>query len=175
MRAEFGTKRIVMVFSCLVEPLVAPLVGRRASAPGRGSALTKSRLAATALATSALLALASSANAAEREEQAVRASKPEATLVRNAHKPPAPMPSRVVLEASLGRVERFQLEAPGEAPEFEWDAIFAHRLKHSRDLVRDTGPGLGLGRRVDRLTSALGTFLRFASGRHLSGPSPALA
>lgn len=163
-----------MVLSCLVEPLVQPLVGRGTRGPGRRTALSRSRLASTALAMSALLAVATSADASDLLEGRTA---PEAEQVqRNAHAKPAPIPYRVVLEqfTAARREDDHLVAQPGLAPEFEWDAVLAHRLRHSRDIVRDIGPGLGLGRRLDRLlSSAQLTFHLFASGQHQSGaPNP---
>ena len=159
-----------MVLSCLVEPLVSPLIGRGTGGPGRRSTIRRSRLAASALITSALLVCASSMPSAddlleEKQEE----------VARNAHKKPDPIPYRQVLDEFIAREDKilsFDLIA---APEFESEAILLSRLKHSRDIVRDTGPGLGLGLRIDRTRSASNrNFLLFASGKHLSG-SPAHA
>ncbi|MCK6550859.1 hypothetical protein L6R52_33790 [Myxococcota bacterium] len=161
-----------MVWSCLVEPLVQPLVGRRTGLSG--SALQKSRLAATALACTALMAIAGTAEAAELAARAktrsVEPARAEAS-VRNAHAKPAPIPYRELLQTVFAaRREDDQLEEPGLAPSFEQDALNAHRLKHKRDIARDQSPGLGLGLRIDRLRGGLlATFLRFGSGRHLAG------
>jgi len=89
----------------------------------------------------------------------------------NAHAKPAPIPSRVELDrlATL-RHEDDLVTAPGEAPRFEWDALTAMNLRHSRDIRLASGPGLGLGTRLDRLISpAERTFFLFASGQHRSG------
>lgn len=163
-----------MVLSCLVEPLVSPLIGRGAGGPGRKSGFRRSRLGATALAASALLVCAQGLPSADD----LLKEKNEERVVCNAHAKPAPIPSRVQLAELLAvrEDEAPELAAPVEAPEFEWDAVFAHRLKHSRDIVRDTGPGLGLGLRIDRTRGAVSrTFCLFASGQHRSGaPNPAL-
>ncbi len=157
-----------MVLSCLVEPLVSPLIGRGASGPGRRSGLGRSRLAATALIASALLVSAKGLPSVDELKQ-------ETTEVaRNAHKKPDPIPYHQILAQFVRREDDQRVLALVEAPAFEWDAITAHRLKHSRDLVRDTGPGLGHGLRIDRTRRARQTFLLFLSGRHLSG-SPAHA
>lgn len=160
-----------MVFSCLVEPLVQPLVGRRTGLSG--GALQKSRLAATALACTALMALAGTAEAAALAARAkARTAEParaEASM-RNAHAKPAPIPYRELLQTVFVTRREDELEEPGLAPSFEQDALNAHRLKHKRDIARDQSPGLGLGVRIDRLRGGtLATFLRFGSGRHLAG------
>jgi hypothetical protein len=156
-----------MVLSCLVEPLVSPLIGRGASGPGRRSGISRSRLAASALITSALLVCASSIDSVDE----VKAEEPAAQ--RNAHKKPDPIPYRQVLDEFVARDEKIMSFDLIAAPDFESEAILMSRLKHSRDIVRDTGPGLGLGLRIDRTRSAANeTFLLFASGKHLSG-SPA--
>lgn len=105
-----------------------------------------------------------------------RAAPEPAKVSRNAHEKPAPIPSQVELEriAALRHDEEL-LQAPGEAPRFEWEAIEAFHTRHSRDIGLDSGPGLGLGRRLDRLIGpAEITFSLFASGLHQSGaPNPA--
>lgn len=158
-----------MVLSCLVEPLVAPLTGRSAS---RGSALSGSRLATTALAVGALLTLAQTAEARALAEQG-GAPKAEAAVVHNAHAKPAPLPYRVLFQVELAiREEDAQdlLAPPAEAPSFEQHALDAHRLRHRRDIIRDGSPSLGLGRRLDRLFGGTSsTYLRFGSGRFLAG------
>jgi hypothetical protein len=104
-------------------------------------------------------------------DEVIQENQPE--VVRNAHKKPDPIPQRILLDAMVAREDRFLPLALHEAPDFESEAILLERLKHSRDIVRDTSPGLGLGLRIDRTTSASNrTFLLFASGKHLSG-SPA--
>lgn len=89
----------------------------------------------------------------------------------NAHAKPAPVPSKVELDRiTAARREDELVAQPVEAPRFEWDALTAVQLRHSRDIRLDTGPGLGLARRLDRLISpAERTFLLFASGQHQSG------
>ena len=162
-----------MVLSCLVEPLVSPLIGRGTGGPGRSApmrrtGLGRSRLAASALITSALLIAASSMPSADEIVQ-----EETTEVARNAHKKPDPIPYRQVLDAFIARDEKVMSFDLIAAPEFESEAILMSRLKHSRDIVRDTGPGLGLGLRIDRTRRASQeTFLLFASGRHLSG-SPA--
>lgn len=105
-----------------------------------------------------------------------RATPAVVKVSRNAHEKPAAIPSSVELEriAAL-RHEEDLVTAPGEAPRFEWDAIEAFHTRHSRDICLDSGPGLGLGRRLDRLMGpATQTFALFASGLHQSGaPNPA--
>jgi hypothetical protein len=134
------------------------------------SGLHRSRLASTALIASALLVSASSLPSADE------LTKEETTEVaRNAHAKPDPIPYRQVLDAFIAREDKiicFNLVA---APDFESEALRLDRLRHSRDPVRDTSPGLGLGLRIDRTRrSSQATFLLFASGKHLSG-SPAHA
>ncbi len=150
-----------------------PLVGRGTSGVGRRTAIRRSRLASTALAVSALMAVATAADAS-----ALVDGEPATAEVRcNAHAKPAPTPSRVELDrlATL-RHEDDLVAEPAEAARFEWDAIAAYHLRHSRDIRLDTGPGLGLGRRLDRLLSPVeATFALFASGLHQSGaPNPAI-
>lgn len=117
------------------------------------------------------------ATAADASALLAGKTKHEAAEVKcNPHKKPAPIPSRVELERlAIVRHEDALVEAPGEAPRFEWDALLAFHLRHSRDIRLDTGPGLGLGRRLDRLISpAERTYQLFASGQHRSG-APNLA
>ena len=125
-------------------------------------------MAATALACSMLMAVTTNATASELLEE------PEAPRVqRNAHAKPAPVPSRIQLAEAAKREDDIVIR-PGLAPEFEWDAVEASRRRHARDIVRDTGPCLGLGRRLDRLTAASRPFLLYQSGWHHSGaPQPA--
>lgn len=163
---------VEVVASCLVEPLVRPLVPGRGGGgggprPGSRTAL-RGKLAATALACSMLMAVTTNATASELLEA------PEAPRVhRNAHAKPDPIPSHERL-AEVARREDDIVARPALAPEFEWDAVEASRRRHARDIVRDTGPGLGLGRRLDRLTAVLRSFLLFSSGWHHSGaPNPA--
>lgn len=159
-----------MVLSCLVEPLVKPLVGsgRAGGRSGRRSGISRSRLAATALAASAIMAIATNASASEILEKAQSTQKER--VVCNAHKKPDPIPYRVFVQEFCVLSQEQRLPPPSEAPDFEWDAILAHRLRHSRDIVRDTGPGLGLAQRLDRLRGAgRSTFLHFQSGQHRSG------
>lgn len=93
--------------------------------------------------------------------------------MHNAHQKPAPIPYRVLLEtvfAATREDDVFALVQPGEAAGFEQKALDVHRLKHKRDIVRDSGPNLGLGQRIDRLHGgSLRTYLRFGSALHLSG------
>lgn len=162
-----------MVFSCLVEPLVKPLVGRGTSGPGRRTALRRSRLASTALAVSALMACATAADASLLDGH----QKKQSEVRCNAHAKPAPIPSRVELDrlATL-RNEDELVAAPALAPDFEWEALSAAHLRHRRDIGLDTGSGLGLGKRLDRLLSPVeSTFVLFSSGQHQSGaPNPAI-
>jgi hypothetical protein len=159
-----------MVLSCLVEPLVQPLVGRGARGPARRTALSRGRLAASALAVSALLAVATNADAADLLEGRTTAAQAEG-CVRTAHKKPAALPYRELLaQVAAARREDDLVAAPAQSPEFEQAALGVHRLRHARNLVRDSGPGLGVARRLARVTApAERTFLLFASGRHMSG------
>lgn len=158
-----------MVLSCLVEPLVAPLVGPRRTA------IRRSRLAATALAASALMAIACPAQASEVASGNAKAA---ASRVRNAHKKPAPIPLRVVVaqhtQVAVRRDEAIRLAAPGEAAAFEQEALLVHRLLHRRKLETDLGFPLGLGRAKHRLCQSMArAFLLFGSGQLRAG-APAL-
>ena len=118
----------------------------------------------------ALLAVATNAHASDLVDD----ESPSTETVRNAHAKPAPIPQRILLAELGAREEQFTLAAPGAAPDFECDSVLAHRLEHSRDQARDSGPGLGLGRRLARLERGGSTpFWLFASGLHQSGaPNP---
>lgn len=155
-----------MVLSCLVEPLVSPLVGRGTTGRRR-SGLSGTRLASTALACTALLALANPARA-----ETILADANEVRIdrtVRNAHVKPKTMSYLELVQTVFTVQRREELAAPPESACFEQDAVEAHRLKHKRDIVRDSGPSLGLGQRIDRLFGAsTKTYLRFGSGVHQS-------
>jgi hypothetical protein len=157
-----------MVLSCLVEPLVSPLKGRGASGPGR-SMIMRSRLATSALIASALYVAASSMPASEIVEEREQ-------VACNAHRRPDPKPYRELFEIPVWAVAREddRMRAPEASAEFEWDAVVAHRLTHARNIARDTGPGLGRGRRIDRTRrSPVLTYALFGSGRHRAGsPRP---
>jgi len=161
-----------MVLSCLVEPLVAPLVGRGAG-PRRGSALSRRRLLATALMASALVGVTTQGHAAEVERRLKhgRAEKTEQRALRNAHQKPAAKPYRLVMaEFALAARPKEELAQPGQAADFESDGLRLDRLRHARDIGKATGPTLALARRLDALTAARSsTFLRFGSGHYRSG------
>jgi hypothetical protein len=163
--------------SCLVEPLVAPLVGRSANVRARRSGVARSRLGASALLMTAVMAVGTHATAGDLLERDAKTRAAEKTH-RNAHKPGDAVPLR-----DVGRVfghqkalhdperEGVRVPRPGLAPRFEWDAILASRARHAIDLTRAPSPGLGRGVRADRLSrSRPPTFLRFGSGEHRSGP-----
>jgi hypothetical protein len=164
-----------MVLSCLVEPLVSPLTGRDTSGHRR-SALTGTRLLSTALACASMIAIAGQAaeeKAAEIEN--ARIAQKIDFEARNAHKKPDPIPYRELLATVFARRDDLLASmkvAEGEAPSFDQKAIdaHAHRLRHKRDIVEGSGPGLGLGRLIDRLYGGTATtFLRFSAGVHRSG------
>ena len=168
--------------SCLVEPLVSPLVGRGADVRARRTGLARSRLAASALMMTAVMAVGSTtAGDLIDRTDAVREAE---RVYRNPHKPPAPIPYHEVARV-FGHVkvihepekQGVRVARPGLAPRFEWDAIWASRLKHACDSSPGSGSVLTRGRRAARLSrSRSTTFLRFGSGLHRSGPSsPALA
>jgi hypothetical protein len=159
-----------MVLSCLVEPLVSPLTGRGTSGGPRRSALIGTRLAMTALAASALIAVS---GAELRGERIVAPAKAE-RVVANAHKKPDAIAYQQLLEtvfaAYVLRDEDDLVREPGLAASFEQAALGDHRLRDIRNMIRDSGPALGLGLRIDRLAGGSdATWLRFGSGRHLSG------
>jgi len=91
---------------------------------------------------------------------------------RNAHAKPEAPPSQALL-AETARREDDLVARPGLAPVFEWDALRAVRKRHARDIVRATGPSLGLGRRLDRLLAVQRPFMLYHSGWPPSGaPHP---
>lgn len=160
-----------MVASPLVKPLVAPLVGRGASGLRGRSAISKTRILATCLALSALVSVTTNADA----RALTRKQQEPQTIYRTAHQKPA----KTSLSATLARLlfvapRRDEVQPPTEAPSFENDAVQAVLLRHQLDRSKDLGPGLGLGRRLDRLFgSKNSTFLRFGSGLHQSAhPAP---
>lgn len=162
-----------MVMSCLVEPLVAPLVGRGAGArPGR-SALQRSRLSRTALLMTAVMAIGGTTSDDLLDAKASKTVR----VTKSPHKKPAPIPLRDVAKV-FGKVktfiredERFSLAKPSLAPRFEWDAVWASRLRHADD-ISGSGRALGRGRRADRVgRSRTLPFLCFGSGEYRSGPS----
>ncbi|MBK8009908.1 MAG: hypothetical protein IPK13_01050 [Deltaproteobacteria bacterium] len=159
-----------MVLSCLVDPLVPPLVGGT-SGRGRKTRLSGSRLMSTALVATALAAVVSLAGHSSGQAKAF-GGKAQPTIGRTAHRPPSVratgcLPSTEV--AALRDDQQVRPSRPGSAPDFEWDAIRAHRLRHGRNIARDGGPGLGAGRRIDRLDCAQSILLHFASGRPPAG------
>lgn len=164
-----------MVLSCLVEPLVAPLVGR----PGgrRKTALTR-RMAATALMVSALAAVTTNAHAADQVKKVTGAEVKESAQLRNAHQKPAAIPYRELqAQAALPAKDEDPLAEPGEAARFETEAHLDARKRPRPDLRRDTGPSLGLHLRIDALRRAHRlTYLTFGAGQHRSGaPNPQFA
>lgn len=162
--------------SSLVEPLVAPLVTPLVGGRGRRTGIVRSRLAASALLMTAVMAVSTDT------AQSLPDTSPEPTVERNAHRPPAPIPmrdvARVFGHAKAIEVERVRLVTPrpGLAPRFEWDAIQASRLRHATDLSAATAHGLVRARSLDRLgRSRPPTFTLFGSGEHRSGSSAPVA
>jgi hypothetical protein len=157
-----------MVLSCLVEPLVPPLTGRGT----RRSALSGTRLAMTALAAS-IVALS---GATFKGEKVHAPAKAEKTVVANAHKRPDAIPYRVQFAHLFLASAIEKIAEPGEAACFEQKALGDHRLRHKKNLIRETGPSLGLALRLDRLRGGSAeTWLRFGSAVHLSGVASHLA
>jgi hypothetical protein len=137
-----------MVLSCLVEPLVSPLVGQGISGRRR-TALLGTRLLSTAL---ALTALSTVAGMAEAEEIAAHAKTEEARVAPNAHKKPDPVPYRVLLQTEfLLPHANAEIQMPEESPWFENKAHHAHRLKDERDIRRAQGPRFGHLHPIDHL------------------------
>lgn len=169
--ARSGTTTALMGLSCLVEPLVKPLVARRTGGLARQARLGGSALAMTAIAASALLACANPAAA----DQIAKTEKHD--VVRSAHKKPKAISYRAML-AHFQAIRRqdLTLDVLTEAPDFETEAVRAARWRHAWDTGGGSGPVLRLGMRIDRLLGAAdrSTFLRFGSGQHRSGsPTPA--
>jgi len=150
-----------MISSPLIRPLVAPLVSRRGNSTRRGGGIRGSALAATALAISALLAVAAPAEAE---------AKAEVKVVQNAHAKPArvkqtPIWMSEVVAILTGRTE---LAAPSASPEFDNRRLALDRLRHAHDPGLERGPGLSRGRRLDRLLARDLAFLHFGSARVLA-------
>ena len=164
-----------MVLSCLVEPLVAPLVGR----PGaRGRTALSRRMVATALMASAWAEVTTTAHAAGTLNKLQPGDQAETTSIRQAHQKPAATRDREVLaQSALPARRKQELEEPGEAAEFESRALRQGRLRPGPDLRRLTGPSLGIHRRLDALRRARSlTYLTFGAGQHRSGaPNPQFA
>jgi hypothetical protein len=158
-----------MVLSCLVEPLIAPLVGF-GTAGRRRTALSGSRISVTAIAATALLAL-SGATIKGDKIKAPAPVKAEQTVKANAHKRPDAIPYRVQFaHLFIAPVKEDLLVEPGEAARFEQSSLHEHRLRHKRDIVRETSPCLGVALRRDRLRGgSADAWLRFGSGTHRSG------
>lgn len=163
-----------MVRSCLIEPLVKPLVGRGASGRGRRSALARSRIAATCLALSALVSVSTAADAAhEQLESEALKSRLAQTVKANAHRAPK-IDSKVALANLLALVaaREDEIVAPlVESPGFEQEALRHRRKRPPLIGAHRPGPdGLGLAERLDLLFSGTDpTFRLFGSGQHLSG------
>lgn len=165
-----------MVRSCLIEPLVKPLIAPRPGL-GRRSALSGSRLAATALALSALAAVTTYAHATQDvlESESLR-SKIESNVVANAHRAPEKVASKVLLArflesmavATEARREDDLVQAPQLAPDFDQDALAPPLLRQSS--VGDPGPRLARARLIDRLRGGTeATYLLFGSAQHRAG------
>ena len=154
-----------MVFSVLVKPLVPSLI----EAPARKSALQKRRLAASALMATALALCTTAVDAEAFASGQVSA---EQSAPRSLHKKPA-APKYKPFEVHALLAEEDELQAPGEAPRFEWFALAEHRKRHRSHLVADPG-AIGFGARLAKITSPTRqAFLHFGSGSLRSGaPSP---
>lgn len=169
-----------MVRSCLIEPLVKPLIAPRAGL-GRRSALSGSRLAATALALSALAAVTTYAHATQDAlESASLRSKLESAVAANAHRPPAKVASKALLErflaeyaadalsATPARRQDDLVEAPALAPDFDQDALDLTRLRQSS--AADPGPRLAIAALTSRLRGGTDpTYQLFGSAQHRAG------
>ena len=155
-----------MVFSVLVKPLVPSLI----EAPARKSALQKRRLAASALMATAL---ALCTTAVDAEAFASGQLTAEQSAPRSLHKRPAAPKYAELFEVHALVVEQDELQAPGEAPRFEWFALAEHRKRHRSHLLADPG-AIGFGARLATITSPTRqAFLHFGSGSLRSGaPSP---
>jgi len=163
-----------MIRSCLIAPLVQPLIASRF---GRRTGLSGSRLAATALCLSALAAVTTYADATRAAlESASLRSKLESNVVANAHRLPEKVAPKVLLErflnteALVARREDVGLVA---APALSPDFLQIHNpLLEPPPKSRVPSPGsrLSEARRIDRLTGGHdSTFLLFGSGQHRSG------
>lgn len=154
-----------MVRSCLVQPLVAPLVGSGTRGPGRRTGLSRSRLLATALTATLLVTVATQADAVEAAMSPHQVEMKAGT----AHQKPKPIPTRDLLQVLMPPVVSTKtVLLPGVAPHFDWDAVEAHRRRQR--VVPHDGASLATGRRLDRLIRCRSSvFLRFHSGKHRSG------
>ncbi len=152
-----------MIRSSLIKPLVAPLVARRTGGRRSASGLSKSRIAATAIAMTALLAATAPDEAA--------AAQAEAPVARTAHQKPTRLVAAPQLaDMFVATVRRLtgELLAPCESAGFDHEALDLTRYRHRTDRARDGGI-LGSGRRLDRLIgpSSL-AFKTFGSARILA-------
>jgi hypothetical protein len=123
----------------------------------------------SAIAASAIVALSGATFKGEKvHAPAAKAEK----IVCNAHKRPDAIPYRVQFAHLFVASTCERLDEPGEAASFEQKALGDHRLRSKRNLIRETGPSLGLALRLDRLRGGSAeTWLRFGSGVHLSARS----
>jgi hypothetical protein len=150
-----------MIVSPLIEPLVKPLLSRRAAGSRRRTALNGSALAATALCLTALVGVTTNAQASADTSE-------EVAVQRNAHRAPKATPAKIVWAELFALQARRddELTAPTESADFEHDAVTASRLRHCLARGPD-GPGLVQGRRLDLVLGAFDrtTFLLFGSSR----------
>lgn len=175
-----------MVRSCLVEPLIKPLIAPR---PGLGrrsalssSGLSSSRLVATALALAALASVTTYAHAthAALESEGLRSKlASSAGVVANAHRLPAKVAPKVLLERFLSdmaadldvvaaRREDDLVQAPSLSPDFDQDALSPDGLRSSP--IPDPGPRLARAVQTARLRGGTdATYLLFGSAQHRAG------
>jgi hypothetical protein len=163
-----------MIRSCLIEPLVKPLVGRGSAGVGRRSALSRGKILSTCLALTALASVTTAADAREMEAE-LQKSQIEATVKPNAHRAPK-LATQKMLDRFLSLVARREddiVRRPALSPDFERVALEVdQRRSRLRPLAAHArgAAGLWLARRTERLRAgADSTFLLFGSGVHLSG------
>lgn len=152
-----------MIRSALIKPLVAPLVGRGASGRRVASGLSRSRIAATALAVSALIAATAPSEASAKSQDTAPAA-------RTAHSKPTRLVAAPKLaDLFVAAIRRLsdELARPSEGAAFEHEALDLSRYRHRTDRARDGG-GLGVGRRLDRLIGCNLAFKTFGSARILA-------
>ncbi len=117
-----------MIYSCLVQPLVS---GRGRAA----TALTRTRVLATALACSALLAV----GGAPAE---VITEAPENQVVhRNAHQKPESIPYQTHFQVGLPAAREDQLIQLTLAPDYDQVALHKSRLRRGHDPTQEPSTG----------------------------------
>jgi hypothetical protein len=117
-----------------------------------------------------MIAMSGQVSAKEVVAQAKAGEATKVVQLRSAHQRPVKVADKILLERFLAILApRLELAAPSEAASFEHQALRLAEGRHSLDRTRASGPGLGQGRRSDRLAGATDkTYLLFGSGQYLS-------